>query len=109
MWLMNYITKNSITAPKAEKGGVKSSGNTVSVDSSEEQRGIYCSMPFGFASGVPVGEAAGVLPLANGEVSLGVLAKNVELDEGEVMLSSKGGASIVLKNDGRVLINGKAV
>ena len=26
MWLMNYITKNSITAPKAEKGGVKSSG-----------------------------------------------------------------------------------
>ena len=45
----------------------------------------------------------------NGEVSLGVLAKNVELDEGEVMLSSKGGASIVLKNDGRVLINGKAV
>lgn len=39
MWLMNYITKNSITAPKAEKGGVKSSGNTVSVDSSEEHRG----------------------------------------------------------------------
>ena len=42
MWLMNYITKNSITAPKAEKGGVKSSGNTVSVDSSEEHRGIKC-------------------------------------------------------------------
>ena len=42
MWLMNYITKNSITAPKAEKGGVKSSGNTVSVDSSEEHRGINC-------------------------------------------------------------------
>ena len=88
---MNYITKNSITAPKAEKGGVKSSGNTVSVDSSEEHREIKCCVPYGFASVVPV------------------LAKNVELDEGEVMLSSKGGASIVLKNDGRVLINGKAV
>ena len=109
MWLMNYITKNSITAPKAEKGGVKSSGNTVSVDSSEEHREIKCCVPYGFASVVPVGESAVVLPLANGEVSLGVLAKNVELDEGEVMLSSKGGASIVLKNDGRVLINGKAV
>ena len=104
MWLMNYITKNSITAPKAEKGGVKSSGNTVSVDSSEEHREIKCCVPYGFASVVPVGESAVVLPLANGEVSLGVLAKNVELDEGEVMLSSKGGASIVLKNDGRVLI-----
>lgn len=66
-------------------------------------------MPYGFASVVPVGESAVVLPLANGEVSLGVLAKNVGLDEGEVMLSSKGGASIVLKNDGRVLINGKVV
>lgn len=43
-------------------------------------------MPYGFASVVPVGESAVVLPLANGEVSLGVLAKNVELDEGEVML-----------------------
>ena len=109
MWLMNYITKNSITAPKAERGGVKSSGNTVSVDSSEEHREIKCCVPYGFASVVPVGESAVVLQLANGEVSLGVLAKNVELDEGEVMLSSKGGASIVLKNDGRVLINGKAV
>ena len=109
MWLMNYITKNSITAPKAEKGGVKSSGNTVSVDSSEEHREIKCCVPYGFASVVPVGESAVVLPLANGEASLGVLAKNVGLDEGEVMLSSKGGASIVLKNDGRVLINGKAV
>ena len=109
MWLMNYINKNSITAPKAEKGGVKSSGNTVSVDSSEEHRGIKCCVPYGFASVVPVGESAVVLPLANGEVSLGVLAINVDLDEGEVMLSSKGGASIVLKNDGRVLINGKAV
>ena len=109
MWLMNYITKNSITAPKAERGGVKSSGKTVAGDASEELRGIKGCAPFGCASVVPVGEAAGVLPLANGEVSLGVLAKNVELDEGEVMLSSKGGASIVLKNDGRVLINGKAV
>ena len=72
---MNYITKNSITAPKAEKGGVKSSGNTVSVDSSEEHRGIKCCVPYGFASVVPVGESAVVLPLANGEVSLGVLAK----------------------------------
>ena len=56
MWLMNYITKNSITAPKAEKGGVKSSGNTVSVDSSEEHREIKCCVPYGFASVVPVGE-----------------------------------------------------
>ena len=48
-----------------------------------------------------------VLPLADGEVSLGVLTQAHSLDEGELMLYSKGGASIVLKNDGRVLINGR--
>ncbi len=108
MWLMNYITKNSITAPKAERGGVKSSGNTVSVDSSEEHREIKCCVPYGFASVVPVGESADVLPLANGEESLSVLAKNVELEEGEVMLVSMGEPCIVLTNDGRGVINGKA-
>lgn len=36
-------------------------------------------MPYGFASVVPVGESAVVLPLANGEVSLGVLAKMLNL------------------------------
>lgn len=87
---------------------MKSSGNTVSVDSSEEHRGIKCCVPYGFASVVPVGESAVVLPLANGEVSLGVLAKMLNLMRAR-LCSSKGGASIVLKNDGRVLINGKAV
>ena len=36
-----------------------------------------------------------------------MIANNPELEEGELMLYSKGGASIVLKNDGRVLVNGK--
>ena len=48
-----------------------------------------------------------VLPLDDGEVSLGVLGQEQTLSEGELMLYSKGGASIVLKNDGRVLINGR--
>ena len=55
----------------------------------------------------PAGESAVVLPLSDGEVELGVLSRAVGLDEGELMLYSKGGASIVLKNDGRVIINGQ--
>ena len=35
--------------------------------------------------------------------------ENVDLNPGEVMLFSSGGASIVLKNNGKVLINGKEV
>ena len=50
-----------------------------------------------------------VLPLNDGEVGLGVLPHGVSVQAGEVMLYSKGGASLVLKNDGRVLINGREV
>ena len=40
---------------------------------------------------------------------IGVLAAAENLSEGEVMLRSSGGASIVLKNDGTVLINGRVI
>ncbi len=107
MWLMNYITKNSITSPGAVKGNVssvKSSG--LSVTSSGEHKQLKTCLPYGVVSVPPVGECAVVLPLDDGEISLGVVAQVGDLAEGEVMLRSKGGASIVLKNSGKVLING---
>ena len=48
-----------------------------------------------------------MLPLEDGEVCLGVIGSADGLEEGEIMLRSKGGASLVLKNDGRVLVNGR--
>ena len=65
--------------------------------------------PYGVLSIPPAGERAVVLPLDDGEVSIGVLAAAENLSEGEVMLRSSGGASIVLKNDGTVLINGRVI
>ncbi len=50
-----------------------------------------------------------MLPLRDGETALGVLHGSGGLEPGEVMLYSKGGASIVLKNNGSVLINGREV
>lgn len=108
MWLMRYITKNSMAAPTAVKGnvsGVKSSG--LSVNSSGEHKQLRLCRPYGVFSVPPVGECAVVLPLEDGEISLGVIAQDSSLAEGEVMLKSKGGASIVLKNNGKVLINGE--
>lgn len=108
MWLLDYITGNSISAPGAVKGelNVNASGVT-SVASSGEHKGLDLCFPYGVVSVPPSGERAVVLPLADGEVGLGVLSKGVGLEEGELMLFSKGGASIILKNDGRVLINGR--
>jgi hypothetical protein len=108
MWLMNYITNNSLSSPAAVKGELSTgSVNGTTVAASGEHKELALCFPYGVVSVPPAGESAVVLPLADGEVGLGVLSKGVGLEEGEVMLYSKGGASIVLKNDGRVLINGR--
>ncbi len=108
MWLMNYITKNSMNTPKAVKGNVnKNDKDGTAVISSGEHKKLKSCFPYGVISVPPKGERAVVLPLDDGEVGLGVIANNMELEEGEVMLYSQGGASIVLKNNGKVIINGQ--
>ena len=107
MWLMNYITQNSLAAPSAVKGDV--SGRCSRVTASGEYAERKSCAPYGIVSVPPEGECAVVLPLSYGEVNLGVLSRAPELEEGELMLFSKGGASIVLKNSGAVLINGREV
>ena len=107
MWLTSYITNNSISAPYAVKGELSTGGlGGASVSSSGEHKGIEMCFPYGVVSVPPAGERAVVLPLDDGEVGLGVLKKAVGLEAGELMLYSKGGATLVLKNDGRVLVNG---
>ncbi len=105
MWLMSYITKNSLEPPNAVKGNVYEKGTAVTA--SGEHKSLRACMPYGIASIPPKNECAVVLPLDDGEVSLGVLADTEGLQEGELMLRSSGGAEIVLKNNGTVLINGR--
>lgn len=109
MWIMSYITGNSISPPRAVKGEINRSDSTeTAVISSGEHRGLRLCAPYGVFSVPPKGESAVVLPLADGEVALGVLSEQAqELEEGELMLFSRGGASVVLKNSGKVLINGR--
>lgn len=110
MWLMKYITNNSLSAPGAVKGELSGAGeNGASVSSSEEHKNLELCFPYGLVSVPPTGERAVVLSLNDGEVGLGVLKSAEGLQEGEVMLFSKGGASLVLKNDGRVLANGREI
>ena len=47
------------------------------------------------------------MPVYGGELCMGVVAPQEKLESGELMLYSAGGASITLKNDGNVYINGK--
>ncbi len=107
MWLMNYITDNSITSPRAVKGEVSAcEAGGAAVTSSDEHKGLDWCFPYGVVSVPPKGSRAVVLPLDDGETALGIMTRAADLAEGEVMLYSRGGATLVLKNDGRVLVNG---
>ncbi len=109
MWILNYVTKNSIADSTAEKGNIKgASGGRVKINASSDYAEIPVAAPYGI-SYVPVaGEETVVLSAGGEDICLGTLSKNQNLKPGELMLKSAGGASITLKNDGKVYINGKA-
>ncbi len=110
MWLTSFLnkereihtaTKGSITASKQRE---------VQVDASTQHRDVAVVAPYGIAYVPPVGEGAVIVPFEGGEACVGVIADApLKLSRGELMLYSQGGASIVLKNDGSVLINGEKV
>ena len=110
MWLMNYVTKNSITKGQSEQGNIGGTfDGKVQVNASSEFRNIPILAPYGITYVPTLGEKSIVLPTSNGAICVGVLAGNQDLEPGELMLCSSGGASILLKNDGYVYINGKKI
>lgn len=108
MWLLDYVTKNSFSKTDPSLGDVTSSGmGLVAVNSALEHRDMPIVAPFGIVYNPPLGEKSVVLPLKGAHACVGVVSPDMELEPGELMLYSKGGASIVLKNSGEVVINGK--
>ena len=110
MWISRYLTENSFASDPASVGEIRSAGKNVSVSASREHRGLPVAVPYGIIYVPPIGSDSLVLPTDSGDICLGVVRRPDDgLEQGELMLYSSGGASIVLKNDGRVLINGRAV
>lgn len=110
MWISGYVTGNSFPGDRAAVGSVRSAGAKVSVSAAADHLSIPTAAPYGIAYVPPVGAGSVVMPTDGGSVYLGVIGAPTQgLEQGELMLYSSGGASIVLKNDGRVLINGRAV
>lgn len=111
MWITSFMAKNigdKRSAPAGEVTGVR--GNRVEVDSASRHSNVPVATPYGLISIPPAGSQAVVLTADMGDVCAGVVNQNTEgLNPGEIMLCSAGGASILLRNDGTVLINGKEV
>lgn len=78
-----------------------------------EHREVPLCMPYGIYAKLPQTTQTLVLSASGTEVCMGVIQENPpqlkDLQDGELLLCSEGGASIRLCNDGKVLINGKII
>lgn len=104
MWLSKKI-KSSSNDDRVESGSITLSGSNIEAESSVNVRSVSGYSPYGYSYVPPVGEEAVLIPSADGRAMLGTRLNAIGLEEGEIKISSKGGATIVLKNDGTVVIN----
>lgn len=108
MWLLDYMTQKGKSTAGGERGKVNvSSADSLGVVASNDFRFLKQASPYGVVSVPPKGENAVVLPLKDCRICLGTLSESKELEPGELVLFSKGGAEIYLCNNGKVYINGK--
>lgn len=93
------------TALGARTGVVTTGGPALTVRTDMERRAPAVAVPFGMAVCVPQGEKVVMLPESG--VCLGAVNDAGGLQPGEVRLFSSGGAEILLRADGAVVINGQ--
>lgn len=104
MWLSRNFKSTQQTA--AEAGVVTLSENGVTeANSSLPSRTSSCYAPYGYTAPIPVGEEVLVVNGASGAAVAGTKMNAGDLEQGEIELRSLGGARILLKNDGSVVIN----
>ena len=109
MWISRKLTENS-SYHTAERGRITvSNKDKLEADGSLNTRNVISYSPYGYSSLPPKGEEVLLLPFSNGQVAVGTRDRQDKLNSGEVRISSAGGASIVLKNDGSVVINNRFV
>ena len=108
MWIPKTITDNAASAAPFTANVLFSENGKIGVSGLENVESVEGCHPYGVVCVPATGSKALVLPVGSSAVVCGVVGDNpLSLEKGEVGLYSKGGASIILKNDGTVVINGK--
>lgn len=109
MWIAKKINKNNNSQTASYGKVTLSQNNNVSIRSGVEYRNIPVITPYGMSYVIPLNKSVCVLPTDNGNIAIGTFNKNNNLEAGEVMFYSMGGAKIILKNDGSVIINNTVI
>ena len=108
MWMSKRIVATS-EKEFAEKGKVTLSDNQLEAGATVTRRNIDSYAPYGYKSVPPVDEDVIMLESNDGVVVLGALSKDEDIESGEVKISSLGGAYIILKNNGDIVLNGLVI
>lgn len=108
MWMSKRIVATS-EKEVAEKGKVTLSDNHLEAGATVTRRNIDSYAPYGYKSVPPVDEDVIMLESNDGAVVLGALSKDEDIESGEVKISSLGGAYIILKNNGDIVLNGLVI
>lgn len=110
MWINKNISEKVKNSEKAVCGQVTASKrSTVNVQGDRQCINLPVVAPCGIAYVPCAGDNTVVLPLNGSKVCIGNIMPAKELSAGEIMLYSAGGATLVLKNDGQILANGKNI
>ena len=109
MWLSKKLSK-SVSADadtNAQLGSLTiSSENMVAAGASSEVRNLEFYAPVGYSFSPSEGQNVLLLSCGSKTVCAGVLMQtDPELKSGEIKISSPGGAQVVLKNNGDIILN----
>lgn len=108
MWLSKKMSQAAREEePSVSLGVITIGGGSAGAVTGSEKRDMAIISPGGFAWRPKSGQNVLVLKTGEGEsiIAGAVQDSNAELENAEVKIASNG-ASITLKNDGRILVNG---
>lgn len=107
MWISQQMIAAKKAKPQAQVGSVTGTQAGIAVQGAGEYRNLSAAAPYGISFVPPDGAQAIVVSCGESNFCIGTVAENKNLQPGELMLYSAGGASIYLKNSGEVVINGQ--
>ena len=105
MWLSQILTQENESV-QAEHGTVMlNTADGMETEGTAKARHLTQYAPYGYQAKVPVGEEVLLLAMPDGIAAAGTRAVPSPLPAGEIEITSAGGASLLLRNDGCVVIN----
>ncbi len=109
MWISKQTIKSE-SEPAVQNATVTLNDNgEIETVFTGAERSIKIFAPYGYSYSVPTGSELLLTRSSGEQVSLGTQMQNEDISEGEIKITSSGGAYISLRNDGSVCINGLVI